>query len=178
MTARLAIVAALAAALLVSPALAVEVDPKALVLGVRDVPKGFRIDSSESGVRTNALEAKEHPESRAPFQRMRRVIGYQALYARGESRIEARSDLFRDAAGARDFLLLTEREWRKSGAKGLKRAPAGVGTESWVYWNSLYAVVYWRYSKVWSGVSGIGLGKARTLALAREQQRRIAAALR
>lgn len=60
----------------------------------------------------------------------------------------------------------------------MKRAPAGVGTESWVYWNSLYAVVYWRYSNVWSGVSGTGLGKARTLALAREQQRRIAAALR
>ncbi len=123
MTARLAIVAALAAALLVSPALASEVDPKALVLGERDVPKGFRIDPSESGVRTNALEAKEHPESRAPFQRMRRVIGYQALYARGESRIEARSDLFRDAAGARDFLLLTEREWRKSGAKGIEARP-------------------------------------------------------
>ncbi len=178
MTARLAIVASLAAALLVAPALASEVDPKALVLGDRDVPKGFRVDPSESGVRTNALEAREHPESREPFERMRRVIGYQALYARGESRIEARSDLFRDAQGARDFLLLTEREWRKSGAKGLKRAPAGVGAEGWVYWNSLYAVVYWRYSKVWSGVSGIGLGKARTLALARDQQRKIAAALR
>lgn len=99
MMARLTILASLAAALLVSPALASEIDPKALVLGERDVLKGFRIDQSESGVRTNALEAKEHPESREPFERMRRVIGYQALYARGVSRIEARSDLFRDAAG-------------------------------------------------------------------------------
>ena len=119
MTARLAIVASLAAALLVSPALAAEVDPEALVLGERDVPKGFRIDRSESGVRTNALEAKEHPESRAPFQRMRRVIGYQALYARG-SRGSRRVRISSATRRARAISSSSPSgSWRKSGAKGL-----------------------------------------------------------
>ena len=39
------------------------------------------------------------------------------------------------------------------------------------------AFVVWRYSHVWSGIAGMGLGKARVLALARLQQRRIGAAL-
>jgi hypothetical protein len=50
-----------------------------------------------------------------------------------------------------------------------------------VYWggsSSPVAFVVWRYSRVWSGVAGMGLGKARVLALARLQQRRIGAVLR
>ncbi len=146
-----------------------------------DVPTGFRLDRDESGVRTNELEARENPETRALFSRWRRVTGYQAAYERSDSTIEARADLFRDVDGARNLLAWVDREFRRAGVKGLKRARAGVGSEGWVYWggsSSPVAFVVWRYSRVWSGVAGMGLGKARVLALARLQQRRIGAVLR
>jgi hypothetical protein len=178
---RYPILALLAATILAGPASASGVDPAALVLGPSDVPTGFRVDRDESGVRSNELEARENPETRALFSRWRRVTGYQAAYERSDSTIEARADLFRDVDGARNLLDWVDREFRRAGVKGLKRARAGVGSEGWVYWggsSSPVAFVVWRYSRVWSGVAGMGLGKARVLALARLQQRRIGAVLR
>lgn len=178
---RYPILALLAATILAAPAAAAAVDPQALVLGPNDVPTGFRLDRDESGVRTNELEARESPETRAPFSRWRRVTGYQARYERSGSTIEARADIFRGRDGARNLLAWVDREYQRAGVKGLKRARAGVGNEGWVYWGgspSGVAVVVWRYSRVWSGIAGMGIGKERVLALARLQQQRIAAALR
>ena len=163
------------------PAAAATVDPKQLVLAPTDVPAGFRLDRAETGIRTNELEAKEYPETRAPFRRWRRVIGYQASYrGKDASRIEARADLFRDAAGARQLQDWADREYRRSGISGLRRSHAGVGAGGVVFWgggHAGHAFVLWRYGRVWAGIAGIGLGKERTLALARAQQRRIAAVL-
>ena len=178
---RYVITALLAATIVAAPAAASGLDPEGLVLSQTDVPTGFRLDRDESGVRTNELEAREHPETRALFTRWRRVTGYQAAYERSDSRIEARADIFRDRDGAHSLLAWVDREVRKGGVKGLKRARAGVGGEGWVYWggsSSTVAFVVWRHSRVWSGVAGMGLGKARVLALARLQQQRIAEALR
>jgi hypothetical protein len=178
---RYAVLAVLAGAILAAPVAASGVDPQLLVLSQTDVPTGFQLERGESGVRTNELEARESPETRALFSRWRRVTGYQAAYARRNGRIEARADLFRDGRGAHNLLAWVDREFRRAGMKGLKRERAGVGNEGWVYWggpSSGLAAVVWRYSRVWAGVGGMGLGKARTLALARLQQKRIAATLR
>ena len=151
------------------------------MLAPSDVPAGFRIDPAETGIRTNELEAKEFPETRPLFRSWRRVIGYQASY-RGDdaSRIEARADLFRSASGANELQLWAVREYRRSGVSGLMRDRAGIGTESVIFWGggrTGHAFVLWRYGRVWAGVAGIGVGKQRTLALARKQQQRMAAAL-
>jgi hypothetical protein len=178
---RYAVVALLTATIFAAPTGASGLDPKAFVLSSTDVPTGFRLDRDESGVRTNELEARENPETRTLFDRWRRVTGYQARFERSGATIEARVDIFRGRDGARNLLAWVDREYLKAGVKGLKRARAGVGSEGWVYWtgsSSGIAVVVWRYSRVWSGIAGTGLGRARVLALARLQQQRIAAALR
>ena len=164
------------------PASAAMIDPKQLVLASSDVPPGFNLDRAETGIRTNELEAREYPQTRARFRTWRRVIGYQASYRGQESaRIEARADLFRDPTGAHELQLWADREYQRSGISGLTRDRAGIGTESVVFWaggRAGHTFVLWRYRRVWAGVAGIGLGKQRTLALARKQQHRIAAALR
>jgi hypothetical protein len=38
-------------------------------------------------------------------------------------------------------------------------------------------VVLWRHGRVFSGLNGLGISRAKTIALARTQQRRIAAAV-
>lgn len=47
------------------PASAADVDPQLLVVRQADVPARFQLDRDESGVRTNAREAKSGPEARA-----------------------------------------------------------------------------------------------------------------
>ena len=176
---RLAVVllAALAVAL---PAGAAGVDPRALVLGRAEVPAGFRVDPDETGLRTNEREARDHPETRPLFRRWGRVTGYQARYERtsDDASIEARADLFESASGSRALHRWADREMQKSGIKGAVRARARVGSEGMVYSFGRFTVVYWRYGRAWSGVATYGLPKSRALALARTQQRRIAAGLR
>jgi hypothetical protein len=160
------------------PAGAATVDPKVLVVTAAEVPAGFRIDRDETGLRTNEREARDHPETRSLFRRWRRVTGYQARYEKGgDASIQARADLFKSASGARDLQRWVVREMQRAGIKGLVSAPARIGSESRVYSFGRLVIVYWRYGRAWSGVAGSGLPKHRTLALARVQQRRIAAAL-
>jgi hypothetical protein len=169
-----------AVALLVAlPARAAGVDPARLVLKPSDVPSGYELDPAESGLRTNAVEAKEFPRSRAVFARWRRVTGYQAMYRRGGSRIEARVDVFRTAGGARSMLEFVDTEARKAGIAGQRRARADVGAAGWLYWvpGGSYTLVAWRQGPVFSGVFGHGITRARTIELARAQERRVAAAL-
>jgi hypothetical protein len=169
------------ASALALPASAAEVDPRALVLRPADVPAGFRLDREDSGVRSNELEAKEYPETRAFFTRWRRVTGYQASYERRAAKIEARSDVFRTGAGAQALLDWVDREWRKAGISGQKRAAIGIGTGGRIYWSGgsvKQTLVLWRHGRVFSGLNALSISRSQTLVLARTQERRITAALR
>ena len=170
-----------AAALLSAPLAAAEIDPRALVLRQSDVPAGFVVDRGDTGLRTNEREAKSDPRASALFERWGRVTGYEAEFDRGSASISSRADLLRTAKGARMLLDFFELEMRKSGIKGLVRTRLRLGAEGWVYRGRspfAFTVVAWRYGRVFAGVAGTGISRARTLALARVQQRRIAAALR
>lgn len=181
---RVACIVVAALALLAVPALAAPIDPAELVLREVDVPVGFELDREESGVRSNAVEVREHPETRV-FVRWGRVTGYQAAYTRrtrNPGTIEARVDVFRGTDGAHKLLVWVDNELRKAGFAGQKRERVDLGSEGWVHWaggSGLdLSVVVWRQGRVFAGVMGLGLTKDRTLALARVQQRRIVAALR
>ena len=166
----------LAAAL---PAGAATVDPKALVVGRADVPTGFRVDPDETGLRTNELEAREHPETRPLFRRLGRVTGYQARYENAaDASIEARVDLFRNANGAHGLHRWVVREMARSGIKGVVSKRLRLGSEGRMYSSKLFVILYWRSGRAWSALAGFGVGESKTLAAARAQQRRIAAALR
>jgi hypothetical protein len=172
--------AALALVLATTAFAATALDPSALVIRASDVPVGYRLERSESGLRTNALEAKETPEATRLFRRWGRVTGYQMIFERGESSIEARSDVFRSATGARELQRWAEREVRLSGIRGIRRANPGIGAQSLLVEMRApraEVYVYWRYGVVWSALGGHNLGRAQVLALARLQQRRIAATL-
>jgi len=47
-----------------------------------------------------------------------------------------------------------------------------------MYSSKLFVILYWRSDRAWSALAGFGVGESKTLAAARAQQRRIAAALR
>lgn len=172
--------AAAAVAAVVPPASAAP-SPQELVLRQGDVPAGFRLDPAESGVRSNAREIEATPRLRPLFARWGRVTGYEVAFERksDSSEIDARADLFRRAAGARSLLAWYDRELRKASPVALRRDAVAIGSGGWVYTGTAVTVVVWHSGRVFAGVSGAGeVTKARTLALARAQQRRIAAALR
>lgn len=176
---RAVLVAVVIAVLLALPAAAAEIDPKALVLDNRDVPAGFRLDRDESGIRSNAAEAKNDPRLPTLFRRWGRLTGYQVEYDRGKAKIQSRVDVCRRPAGARQLLDWYDGEVRKLGFGGLRRAPARIGNQGWVYRVELptaATIVAWRHGRVFAGVMGQGVTRQRTIALARAQQRRIAAA--
>lgn len=162
------------------PTAAAGPDPRALVLAPADVPAGFRLVPDESGLRTNAQEAKDFPETRRYYRRWKRVTGYQALYEKKPAKLESRADVFRSRVGAEAMLSLTDREWRKSGVSGQRRASLAIGDRGVVYWlggDLRMTLVLWREGRVFAGLQGIGLARDRTIALARRMQRGIAAEL-
>lgn len=167
-------------AVLAAPSAGAAVDPRALVIRAADVPAGYRLDAASSGVRTNAREAKENDEAGRLFRRWGRVTGWQMVFERGERSIEARSDVFRSASGAREMLRWADRQVRLAGIRGLKRENVRLGADAFLVsagpTGEVY--VYWRYGVVWSALGGRGIGKARALELARVQQRRIVSGLR
>jgi len=166
------------AAVITATASAGDIDPTTLGLRQGDVPRGFRADPDDTGVRTNAQEIREFPESRPVITRFGRLTGYQAMFRRGSSRIQARADVFRTVGGARGFLAWIDLEWRKAGLAGQRRARAPIGTEGRISWSPQgHAVVLWRHGHVFGGVLALGVGRDRALDLARAQERRIEAAL-
>jgi hypothetical protein len=168
-----------AAFVLATPA-AAALEPSRLVLGPADVPAGFTLDPTESGLRTNARETKEFPAAREYYRRWKRVTGYQALYRKGASKLEARADVFRSRSGAGAMLDLADREWRKAGISGQTRAPFDLGDRGVVYSASgdrTLTLVLWREGRVFAGLQGVGLPRAQTVALARAMQRGIAGAV-
>ncbi len=167
--------------LLAVSASAAEVNPKTLVLQQADVPAGFQVDRDDSGLRTNEQEAKGDRRLRGLFRRWERVTGYEMEYDRREASISSRADLFRAAEGARLVLAFFVHEFEKSGIQGLRRTPLRIGAQGWLYGgkpvSSFYNVVIWRHDRTFAGIAVFGLTRRQTLALARAQQRRIAAAL-
>jgi hypothetical protein len=177
---RAAILALLVAAVVALPAGAAEFDPAMLVVGPADVPAGYRLVRSESGLRTNTAAAKEIPELARLFRKWGRVTGYQHIFDRGERSIEARVDLFRAPAGAASMLAWSGIQIYSSGTAGVRIRNAGIGTESLVASAaspSAETYAYWRHGRAWAALGGPGLTRATVLALAQKQQRRIAAAL-
>ena len=166
-----------AAVVLTATASAGSIDPTTLALRQGDVPHGFRVDPDDTGVRTNAQELREFPESRPVITRFGRVTGYQAMFRRGSSRIQARADVFRTVGGARGFLAWIDLEWQKAGIAGQRRARAPIGAKGHIFWSPQgQAIVLWRHGHVCGGVLAAGVGRDRTLALARSQERQIEAA--
>jgi hypothetical protein len=181
--------AAVVALVAVLPAAAADVDPSRLVLHQSDVPSGFRLERDESGVRSNARRARDTPELRGLFARAGRVTGYEATFGRIERRtfeiylIESHVDVLRARRGAAMVLDEFDRQARvKLGRQvELRRAPADVGEAGWRYSGKTtkpFAIVGWRYERVFAVVFTLNLSPEQTLLLARKQQRRIAAALR
>jgi hypothetical protein len=80
------------------------------------------------------------------------------------------------------MLRWADRQARLSGVRGLQRARADIGAEGRVFYfgsaSSVAAYVYWRYGSVWAALGGRGMSRVQALALARVQQRRMAATLR
>ena len=179
---RLPILMLLAAVgVLAAPAAAVDVAPRALVLRSADVPAGWARVRKETGLRTNEDEAGTDRKSRALIARLGRVTGYQAEWRRGAmDSIVSRADVFRSTDGARMYVDIAADSPRSSGIKGLRRSPARIGDSGYAFHggpNGTVAWVVWRSGAVAGTVVGWGLPRETTLAIARKQQRRIAAAL-
>jgi hypothetical protein len=178
---------AAAALALAAPAATVagtaDLDPRSLVLRQTDVPAGFQPDRNGSGVRSNAEESAGQPEVRRIIARSGRITGYKAVFDKtAAAQLESSAAVHRKPAGASLLFDWLDRQVRNSGLSGLRRAPVRIGAAGWVYTGpspSAFVIVLWRYDRVFAGVvTRGGLTRARTIALARAQQRRIAAALR
>ncbi len=179
---RYAIATILTAGLLAVPASAADLDPRMLVLRSTDVPAGFVLDREDTGVRTNEKEAGANRQTRALIARLGRVTGYEAEWDRDRDLevILSRADVFRTRAGARMLLNEYATGFRTSGIKGLRRTAVRIGDEGQVYHggaDSRLTWVSWRSGRVSAIVAGWGIARSATIALARAQQRRIAAAL-
>jgi hypothetical protein len=162
-------------------AAATALDPGTLVLRASDVPQGFVVDPAETGLRTNQREWRDEPETRQLFRRAGRVTGYESRFDRKIDSIASRVDVFRGPAGPRLVFDYFDEEMRKSGIKGLYRSRVAIGDEGRLYGDKkgeVITFVVWREGRVFSAVVGNGIARARTLALARLQQQRIAIALR
>ena len=171
----------LALAIVGTPVAAAEPDPSRLALRQADVPSGFRVDARHTGIRTNSSQIGQYPQARDLFARSGRTTGYEIQFDKGDLMIGARVDVFRTKTGARIFFDWYVSEVRKAGVKGLVRTRVRIGAGGWLYQSphtAVFALVLWRHDRVSSGVVATGLSSQRAVALARLQQRRIAAGLR
>jgi hypothetical protein len=165
---------------LVAPAAAADVAPRALVLRTSDVPAGWALRRDETGVRTNEDEAGTDRRSRALIARLGRVTGYQAEWRRAPmDSIVSRADVFRSRNGARMYVELAAGSLRSAGIRGLRRSAVDIGDAGYVFHggrSGSIAWVVWRSGSVAGMVVGWGVRRDVSMALARKQQRRIAIA--
>jgi hypothetical protein len=180
---RLALLAVLLVVSVVSAAAAAgAVNPRALVLSAGDIPSGFRRDSPNTGVETNAQIARNEPSARTKLAVWRRVTGYKIEFDRDGTTIASRADVFRSSSGAQQMLEYFVDEARKGGIKGLAANRVTLGAGGWLFGGKdpgrgLF-FLGWRDGRVFAAVGVLGLTRQQALALAQAQQRRIAAALR
>jgi hypothetical protein len=181
------VVVAISAAVLVLPASATVVDPRALVLRNSDVPNGFAVDRENSRATTNGYYVRNGLGKLVA--RTGRITGYRRLFRHRDSRVkvvQAGVDVFRTPDGAQQMLARHDAEQRRHNAKrGLiksyGRESARIGPSSWVYWSGYpgyYVLVVWSTGRALGYVTSWELGKRATLSLARTQQRRMAASIR
>ena len=136
---------------------------------------------------SNARLTRAVPANKKLVGRSGRVTGYLARYDKGAGKqlqtIQSLVHEFTGREGARTFLLWIDAEQRSANAKRSAllrhgREETTIGEQGWVYWSGYpgyYAIVAWRQARYLGIVTSWGIGKERTLALARVQQRRIAA---
>jgi len=177
----------LVAAVLATAASAATVDARVLVLQKANVPAGFQVDERWTRYWSNTAWAHGDSKSRKLLTSSGRISGYAATYEKGTAAIVSAAHLFREGDGAHVFYtaehaqqknLNTERMRR--GGRAYRRESVGLGDEASLY-RSLetptFTLLLWRTGRVVGGVSTWGLGRDRTVALARVQQRRITDAL-
>jgi hypothetical protein len=179
---RLVVAILLTAGALAASARAGAVEPKVLVLRSGDVPAGFVVDAQDTGVRTNEGEADSNRTGRALIARLGRVTGYEAEWnrERGQESIVSRADVFRTASGSQRYVELSAAMLSRSGIKGIRRDRMTIGDGGYLFHGGSsgeLAWVLWRSGRVAGMVVGWGVPRGTTVALARAQQRRIAAAL-
>lgn len=187
-----ALPAAVAAAVLgTASASAVVVDPQALVLRQGDLPAGFRLNARQSGVHSNEAISRGGAEHRRHVRVAGRVTGYVAYWERwsaGDVRlVSSRTDLCRSPAGARVWLSWLDARMRDANSQvggAYARVPVRLGSGGWAYHGTpsglrgLSVTVGWRHRRAVGLLTTDGVPLRQALALARKQERRIAAALR
>jgi len=180
---RLLLFALLIALVLSAAANGAAVDPATLVLRQSDVPATYRLNDRESGARTIAQDSADYPGLKAKYRSWGHLAGYQIRFDRGDDSIVSRADVFRGRAGSRQMLAwyVAQAQSQKTPIR-LRLATLALGDEavtlSFGGGGLHFALAVWRYGRTVSIVGGAGLARARVLALARTQQRRVAAALR
>jgi hypothetical protein len=157
-------------------------DPARLVLRTGDLPKGYSILRANTGPVTNAAAAQGNAEIKRSFTVWGRITGYNVEWDGGlAGAISSSAELFRTPGGAKSYLT-----WSVANAPtrtGLVfHRRAGLGEEAYVARKSFggapWVIVIWRYRSVVATTSADTLGVERTVALARIEQRRVAAGLR
>jgi hypothetical protein len=158
------------------------VNPRALVLTAGDIPSGFRLDRTNSGVETNAQIARNEPSARTKLGTWRRLTGYKIEFDRNRTTIASRADVFRSSSGAQKMLEYLVDDARKGGIQGLVGNRVNLGAGGWLFGSKdpgrgLFFLA-WRDGRVFAAVGVVGLTRQQALGFAHAQQRRIAAALR
>jgi hypothetical protein len=163
------------------------VDARLLVLQQSDAPPGFRVDRHSTRYWPNAAVVRRDPRSRKLVTRSGRVTGYSVTYEKGAAAIVSTAHLFRDGAGAHVFFSAADAQQRalnaeriRRGGRAFRREPVALGDEASSYRSTTrprFTLVLWRAGRTVASVSTWSLGRDRTIALARLQQRRVDRAL-
>jgi hypothetical protein len=186
---RLLLAAGFAAALLAAPTYAAGIDPLKLVLQESEVPRGYQHDEDNSGPLPNALLRGAQPERRDIIARAGRVDGYATRYVNyGPPHwryVVSWVDVFRTSRGAKLYFDWSVERLRRETPGRLQ--PVVIGDGGLVQSRMPSAdpddpatFVIWREGRVTALVVCQLMNDHRklALALARIQQRRIAATLR
>ena len=158
------------------------VDPTTMVLRKTDVAGGYTVLRANTGPLPNTKAAQGNRELITGFKAWGRITGYSVEYQGGiKGTIGSRVDLFRGRRGAGSFLDWVAKNTPPNTGLAFVRREAGLGDEAFVFrkdfGSTVFVVVEWRYRNVSAHVGADSVGVKGAIALARIQQRRIAAAL-
>jgi hypothetical protein len=154
------------------------VQPRLLVLQRSDVPPQYEFRPGSSG----DIRAVGAPDALA---RPGLLGGFYATYWRGdtsERTIVSAAYFYRSSSAAKAAFAAIEREVRRNAPRSLQRKRTGIGDGGWIYTDRTQdpgTAVVWRFDRVLAVLncsSPTGHEKLAP-ALARKQQRRIAAAV-